>query len=85
LETGRRLTLAQADPRLVVRSPGGPATALMADLSWPEQETFVVALLDTRSRVIAKHTSCRGMLNVSHISMPVNQRSSSNPRISAGA
>ena len=67
LETGRRLVIAAADDRLVVRSPSDLAHILMAELSHLEQEIFQVILLDTRNRVLSKHTLYMGSLNASYI------------------
>jgi DNA repair protein RadC len=36
-------------------------------MSFLDQETFVVVLLDTRNRVLAKHTLYQGTLNASHV------------------
>ena len=56
LEFGRRMLISAADDRLVVRSPTDVAQLLMAEMGLLDQETFVVLLMDTRNRILSKHT-----------------------------
>ena len=67
LELGRRLMLEAAGEKPQIRSPGDAAAILIPDLAHAEQEHFVVLLLDTRNRVIARENLYKGSLNQSQV------------------
>lgn len=67
LELGRRVTQVEAGEKPQVRAPADAAKLLMPEMGHLEQEHFVVLLLDTRNRMIARETLYKGSLNASHI------------------
>jgi DNA repair protein RadC len=64
---GRRLLLAAAEDRPVVRSPADVAQLLMAEMGHLEQEHFRVLFLDTRNRLLGSETVYVGSLNSTHV------------------
>jgi len=63
LELGRRLMIQPVDEKPQVRSPADAANLLMGEMAPLQQEQFVVLVLDTKNRVVAKETIYRGSLN----------------------
>lgn len=63
LELGRRLALATADQRPLIKTPADAAQLLMLDMGLAEQEEVRTLLLDTRNRVLGAPLIYRGSLN----------------------
>ncbi len=67
LELGRRMMLAERDPKPVIRSPEDAAQVFMAFMGNDDQEEVHVLLLDTRHRVIDRRMIYRGTLNAANM------------------
>lgn len=69
LELGKRAATAVPEERMQIRTPGDAAHLLMYDMGVLEQEEVRTLLLDTRNRVLATSTVCRGSLNSASLRM----------------
>jgi DNA repair protein RadC len=67
LELARRLRDADPEQRPQVRSPKDVADLLQFEMSQLDQEQLRVLLLDTKNRVISKHTIYVGTANLTHV------------------
>ncbi len=62
-ELGRRLNLAEAPERTIIRAQFDAANLFMSEMGLLEQEEMRVLMLDTRNGIIAMHTAYKGSLN----------------------
>jgi DNA repair protein RadC len=69
LELGRRAASAIPEERPQIRTPADAAQVVMYDMSVLEQEEVRTLLMDTRNRVLATSTVCRGSLNSAALRM----------------
>lgn len=67
LEIGRRLLLAEQEPRLQIKSPADVASLLMLEMGHLDQEHLRTVLLDTKNRLQAVTTIYIGSLNASMV------------------
>lgn len=67
IELGRRLAVADAGERPIIRSPQDAADLIQYEMGALEQEHFRVLLLDTRNHVLHQRDVYRGSLNASMI------------------
>ena len=67
LELGRRLSSAQPEDRVVVRSPEDIASLLQAEMALLEHEELRLVLLNTKNQVVAAPQLYKGSVNTSLI------------------
>lgn len=65
LEIGRRVALAAAPDKPVIKSPGDVSTLMMEKIRHHDREYFIVLNLNTKNQVIAEDTVSIGSLNAS--------------------
>jgi DNA repair protein RadC len=67
IELGRRLPLETPEERQAIHSPADAAALVQYEMAALEQEELRAILLDTRNRVLATQTVCRGSVNSSQV------------------
>lgn len=67
LELGRRWLAESPEERPQIRSPADAANLVMSEMEFLEQEHLCTMLLDTKNRVLDRHTIYKGSLNTNLI------------------